>query len=77
MAKKKDLRQRREEQIYEAALKVFSKRGYYKADMDLIAQKAKIGKGTVYRYFESKKNLFISCMVIFPIQVILTGWLIK
>jgi len=60
MAKKKDLRQRREEQIYEAALKVFSKRGYYKADMDLIAQKAKIGKGTVYRYFESKKNLFIS-----------------
>ena len=60
MTKKKDIKERREEQIYKAALKVFSKDGYYKADMDLIAQKAKIGKGTVYRYFESKKNLFIS-----------------
>ena len=60
MAKKKDVKERREEQIYKAALKIFSKYGYYRADMDLIAQKAKIGKGTVYRYFESKKNLFIS-----------------
>ena len=60
MAKKGNVTQRREEQIYKAALKVFSKSGYHKADMDLIAQKAKIGKGTVYRYFESKKNLFIS-----------------
>jgi len=60
VTKKKDIKERREEQIYKAALKVFSKDGYYKADMDLIAQKAKIGKGTVYRYFESKKNLFIS-----------------
>lgn len=60
MAKKEDLTQKRERQIYKAALKVFSKYGYYKADMDLVAQKAKIGKGTVYRYFGSKKNLFIS-----------------
>ena len=60
MAKKENVTQRREKQIYKAALKVFSKYGYYKADVDLIAQKAKIGKGTVYRYFESKKNLFIS-----------------
>ena len=60
MTKKKDIKERREEQIYKAALKIFSKYGYYRADMDLIAQKAKIGKGTVYRYFESKKNLFIS-----------------
>ena len=60
MAKKKDLKERREEQIYKAALKIFSKNGYYKADMGIIAQRAKIGKGTLYRYFESKKNLFIS-----------------
>ena len=60
MAKKENVTQRREKQIYKAALKVFSKYGYYKSDMDLIAQKAKIGKGTVYRYFKSKKNLFIS-----------------
>jgi len=60
VTKKKDIKERREEQIYKAALKIFSKNGYYKADMDIIAQKAKIGKGTVYRYFESKKNLFIS-----------------
>jgi len=60
VAKKKDLKERREEQIYKAALKIFSKNGYYKADMGIIAQRAKIGKGTLYRYFESKKNLFIS-----------------
>ena len=60
VTRKKDIKERREEQIYKAALEVFSKDGYYKADMDLVAQKAKIGKGTVYRYFESKKNLFVS-----------------
>jgi len=60
VTKKKDTKERREKQIYKAALKVFSKYGYYKADMDIIAQRAEIGKGTVYRYFESKKNLFIS-----------------
>jgi len=60
VTKKNDIKERREEQIYKAALKVFSKDGYYKADMDLVAQRAKIGKGTVYRYFESKKNLFVS-----------------
>ena len=60
MTKKKDTKERREKQIYKAALKVFSKYGYYKADMDIIAQRAEIGKGTVYRYFESKKNLFVS-----------------
>jgi len=60
VTKKKDIKERREEQIYKAALKIFSKNGYYKADMDIIAQRAKIGKGTLYRYFESKKNLFIS-----------------
>ncbi len=58
--KEKNLAQKRKLQIYKAALKVFSKNGYYKADMDLIAQKAKIGKGTIYRYFDSKKTLFVS-----------------
>jgi AcrR family transcriptional regulator len=60
MESKEDLKQRREKQIYKAALKVFSKYGYYKADVDLIARKAKIGKGTVYRYSKNKKNLFVS-----------------
>jgi len=55
-----DLTAKRERQIYEAALKVFSEYGYYKADMDLVAKEANIGKGTVYRYFKSKKDLFVS-----------------
>ncbi len=59
MAKKENVTQRREEQIYKAALKVFSKYGYYKADMDLIAQKAKIGKGTVIAILRVKK-IFLS-----------------
>ncbi|KXG78947.1 TetR/AcrR family transcriptional regulator [Thermotalea metallivorans] len=46
------------ELIIEAALKVFSKEGFYKAKVDAIAVEAGIGKGTIYEYFHSKEHLF-------------------
>ena len=42
----------------EAALKVFNEYGFYKATIAKIAEEAQIGKGTVYEYFDSKKQLF-------------------
>lgn len=50
----KDTRDR----ILEAALDVFSEKGFHHATMDEIAERAGVGKGTVYRYFSSKDNLF-------------------
>lgn len=44
--------------ILEAALKVFKQHGFYEAKISDIASEAGIGKGTVYEYFENKKQLF-------------------
>lgn len=44
--------------ILDAALKVFSEKGYHNATMNEIATAAGIGKGTIYEYFASKIQLF-------------------
>ena len=44
--------------IFDAALKVFSEKGYHNATMNEIAMVAGIGKGTIYEYFTSKIQLF-------------------
>lgn len=44
--------------ILDAALKVFSEKGYHNATMNEIAMVAGIGKGTIYEYFTSKIQLF-------------------
>ncbi len=46
------------EQILEAALTVFSCKGFHNARMIEIARQAGVGKGTVYEYFASKSDLF-------------------
>ncbi|MGC9194822.1 MAG: TetR/AcrR family transcriptional regulator [Syntrophobacteraceae bacterium] len=51
-------RQDAKERILEAALEVFSQKGFHTATMDEIAEKAGVGKGTLYRHFETKKKLF-------------------
>lgn len=50
----------RKAQILDAAMSVFSRDGFNKASTDEIANLAKLGKGTVYRYFKNKKDLFIA-----------------
>jgi AcrR family transcriptional regulator len=50
----------RREMILDAALDVFSKGGFQDADVDEIAQLAKVGKGTVYRYYPSKRELYLA-----------------
>ena len=51
--------QRREE-ILEAATDFFAEFGYRSTDVQQIADRLKIGKGTVYRYFPTKEELFFA-----------------
>lgn len=51
-------KEQRRTDILNAALKVFAKNGFDRATIAEIAEIAGIGKGTVYEYFKSKKELF-------------------
>ena len=46
--------------IVEAATMVFAQKGYAGASIADIADRAAIGKGTVYEYFNSKEDLFFA-----------------
>ena len=45
------------QQIMQAALELFAKRGYHGTPVSLIAERAKVGSGTIYRYFKDKDDL--------------------
>ena len=46
--------------IMEAALDLFTERGFHGAPTSLIAERAGVGVGTIYRYFENKEELIRS-----------------
>jgi AcrR family transcriptional regulator len=50
----------RSEQILEAAARLFAKHGYADTDTQLLADELSVGKGTLYRYFPSKRELFLA-----------------
>ena len=50
----------RPKEILQAALAIFSERGFAAARLDDVAARAGITKGTIYVYFESKEELFIA-----------------
>ena len=52
----------RREDILIAATEIFGSRGYHAANIVDIAEKAGIGKGTIYEYFNSKNSLFIEAV---------------
>ncbi|WP_026009766.1 TetR/AcrR family transcriptional regulator [Priestia filamentosa] len=52
------IRDERKEQIIEAALRVFARRGIIGTKMSMIASEAGISAGLLYRYFNSKDELF-------------------
>jgi AcrR family transcriptional regulator len=45
------------EAILAAALELFAVRGFHGTPVPLIAERARVGAGTVYRYFESKETI--------------------
>ncbi|NOC44227.1 MULTISPECIES: TetR/AcrR family transcriptional regulator [unclassified Ruegeria] len=50
-------------QIIEAAVAEFQEKGFAAASMDRISARAEVSKRTLYKYFESKENLFRSIVV--------------
>lgn len=51
------------EKIIAASVEIFSENGYHKANMDEIALRANVAKGTIYYHFPSKSDLFKSLIV--------------
>lgn len=62
----KERRQRersaRREQILEAAKEVFGESGFLNATIEGVAQRAELAVGTLYRYFQSKEELYVSIL---------------
>jgi AcrR family transcriptional regulator len=55
-----ELKQRRREDILVAAADLFAREGYAATDLDVVAKAVGVGKGTIYRYFENKADLFLA-----------------
>jgi AcrR family transcriptional regulator len=51
-------RKDRKAEIIQAALKLFTSRRFHEVTTDDIAREAKVGKGTLYRYFADKDDIF-------------------
>ncbi|MFF5481445.1 TetR/AcrR family transcriptional regulator [Streptomyces sp. NPDC012935] len=52
----------REQQMLDAAVRTFGRRGYMAASMDEIAELAGVSKPLVYLYLNSKEDLFTACI---------------
>ena len=55
-------REVREQQMLDAAVRTFGRRGYMAASMDEIAELAGVSKPLVYLYLNSKEDLFTACI---------------
>lgn len=58
--KRQSNNQRRSEAILRAALQTFASAGFHGADVQVIADEARVGKGTVYRHYGNKEALFLA-----------------
>ena len=54
--------QRRQEEILDVAARVFAERGFPGTDVQEIADELEVGKGTIYRYFPTKRKLFLAAV---------------
>ncbi len=52
------IKERHRQEIIEAALYLFGKKGYKDTTIEEIAEHAQFSKGAIYSYFKSKKELF-------------------
>lgn len=59
----------KQDDIFESAMQLFAERGYDGTTVPMIADKAKVGAGTIYRYFDNKESLvnalFTKCVLQF------------
>ncbi len=62
-ARKEREKAQRREDIQTAAMHLFFDQGFERTTMDQIAEKAELSKGTLYLYFSSKAELYISLVL--------------
>jgi AcrR family transcriptional regulator len=55
----------RKNQILDCSKKIFSEKGYYETYVEEVIREARVGKGTFYRYFKNKEELFVSLLIRF------------
>ncbi len=55
-----ELKPNKREYILDVAALLFSANDFHEVNMDLIAKKAEIAKGTIYNYFKSKEELYFA-----------------
>lgn len=53
---------RRRDEILDVAARLFAHRGFANTDVQVVADELRIGKGTVYRYFPTKRELFLAAV---------------
>ena len=54
--------EKKRQRIIQAAGKLFAQRQFHKVCLDEVASEAGVGKGTVYTYFSSKDDLYLSLL---------------
>ncbi|AKN32661.1 transcriptional regulator [Clostridium carboxidivorans P7] len=54
---------KRQWQILEAAMKVFSEKGFQGSRTSEIAKEAEVAEGTIFRYYKTKKDLLIGLLI--------------
>jgi len=56
-------KEQKKKHIMQAALKIFSRKGYSPTALDEVAQEAGIAKGTLYLYFKDKEDLMYNTLM--------------
>lgn len=57
-----EIREKRRAEILDAAFHIFSENGYHNASVSQIAKRAKVSKGLMYNYFDSKEEVLRAIM---------------
>ncbi len=65
---KEQMSEVRRTQILLGAAKVFAKKGFHKATTKEIAKTAGISEGTIYNYFENKRELLVAMIELLALQ---------
>ena len=62
-SRREQQREVRRQQILDAALAVFSQKGYQAANVSDVAAEAGVSQGTIYWYFDSKEDLLTAALL--------------
>jgi AcrR family transcriptional regulator len=62
MARREEKKAQSRRRILDSAREVFFRDGFMAANLDEVAEKAGVAKGTLYRYFESKAELYVAVL---------------